>query len=438
MAETNWDALASDNSNIVAGSDTTSKDALPAYVVKALLKPQEFYGDPSVFGVSGKVDKQTGKSVRWTRYLPLPRPRSQTSETQMDTPTPLQAVSVTATMEFWEAVTRFSSRARFYVGHDLLDISLKLHNELYHRLGRTNIFDVLMAGTNLYYGGGKASISALTISDNDIANRTKKIRTTFERIGAMPVDKSFYPAFCNPDVMDILLNDTTFINAESFQGRGLYEGQVRNWLGVSWYKTNLLPVRQLLSAIATPTSAASGGALSDDEYFYKIVAVNPLTGFAEYVTAEASITISGGGSAQTLVFVMPAASALEIESNINYHYDIYIGTATGDSNLYRQKVGQTAGATVTITSALSTSTATAPAAPASGVKVTPIIVLAEQAFGNTSSKLYPYGKFKPNVVDNTPTIGNDTGKVQSVSFSLDQKAIILNNSRLAVFWIGYN
>ncbi len=134
---------------------------------------------------------------------------------------------------------------------------------------------------------------------------------------------------------------------------------------------------------------------------------------------------------------MPAATAIELEPNTNYVYDVYVGSATGDANLYLYASDQAAAATVTITSVIGTTGATAPAAPASGVKVTPVIVLAEESYGLSHSKLNPYGKFKPAIVPGTPTAGNEVGKIRSVGWSLDMKAVILNQARMAVIWFGY-
>ncbi len=427
--ETNWDAQDRADTNF-------TQSILPAYVVKKLLKPPEYYGDPAPFAVEGEIDKSTGETVRWVRYRPLKRPRTEAATTQMGTPLDLIADAVTATLEIWEAFTRFTTRANFYLGHSVLENALNRHNELYHRVGRLNIFDILVAGTNIFYGGSATSIPTLATSSNDVGVKIAKVITKFRRMGSMPCDSMYYPAFCNPDIIEILNTDTTYVTAESFQGKGLYNFQVPHWKGAAWYPTNLLPIRQLHAAIATPTDSVSGGSLVDDTYYFKIVAINPLTGQVEYVTAEDTHAISNGGSAQSVTLVMPAASAIELEANTNYVYDVYWGTATGDAALFISSSDNAAAASVVVTST-PTSGNTAPAAPASGVKVTPIVVLAEEAYGLTHSKLNPYGKFKPAIVPGTPTAGNEVGKIRSVGWSLDMKAVILNQGRMAVLWIGY-
>lgn len=428
-AETNWDAQDRADSGF-------TQSVLPAYVVKRLLKPPEYYGDPAPFAVEGEIDKQTGETIRWVRYRPLKRPRTEAATTQMGAPLDLTADAVTATLEIWEAYTRFTTRANFYLGHSVFENALNRHNELYHRVGRLNIFDVLIAGTNTFYGGSATSIPTLATSSNDVAVKIAKVITKFRRVGSMPCDGMYYAAFCNPDIIEILNADTTYVTAESFQGKGLYNFQTPHWKGASWYPTNLLPIRQLQAAIATPGQSTTGGSLSDDTFYIKIVAINPLTGQVEYVTAEISLVVNGGGSTQSVTLVMPAATAIELEANTNYVYDVYWGIATGDANLYINSSDNAAAATVTVTASTATG-ATAPAAPASGVKVTPVIVLAEEAYGLSHSKLNPYGKFKPAIVPGTPTAGNEVGKIRSVGWSLDMKAVILNQARMAVMWFGY-
>jgi hypothetical protein len=430
-AETNWDAQDRADSGF-------TQSVLPAYVIKKLLKPPEYYGDPAPFAVEGEIDKATGETVRWVRYRPLPRPRTEAATTQMGAPLDLTADAVTATLEIWEAFTRFTTRANFYLGHSVLENALNRHNELYHRVGRLNIFDVLIAGTNTFYGGSATSIPTLATSSNDVAIKIAKVITKFRRVGSMPCDGMYYPVFCNPDIIEILNADTTYVAAESFQGKGLYNFQTPHWKGAAWYPTNLLPIRQLQAALAAAGTGTTGGTIADaDEGFYKVAAINPLTGQIEYVTAETSKTVGTSANTNTITIVMPAATAIELEANTNYVYDVYVGETTGDANLYLFSSDNAAASTVTITAIDGTSGATAPAAPASGVKVTPLIVLAEEAYGLTHSKLNPYGKFKPAIVPGTPTAGNEVGKIRSVGWSLDMKAVILNQARMAVLWIGY-
>ncbi len=429
--ETNWDGQDRADSGF-------TQSVLPAYVIKKLLKPPEYYGDPAPFAVEGEIDKATGETVRWVRYRPLPRPRTEAATTQMGTPLDLTADAVTATLEIWEAFTRFTTRANFYLGHSVLENALNRHNELYHRVGRLNIFDVLIAGTNTFYGGSATSIPTLATSSNDVAVKIAKIITKFRRVGAMPCDGMYYPVFCNPDVIEILNADTTYVTAESFQGKGLYNFQTTHWKGASWYPTNLLPIRQLLAAVTEATGTTGGTITDGDEVFHKVVAINPLTGQIEYVTAEDSQIAASSANTNTVTLTMPAATAIELEANTNYVYDVYVGLTTGDANLYLYASDQAAAASVVITSASGATGATAPAAPATGVKVTPLIVLAEEAYGLTHSKLNPYGKFKPAIVPGTPTAGNEVGKIRSVGWSLDMKAVILNQGRMAVLWIGYS
>jgi hypothetical protein len=444
MTETNYTLQGHTDSGFGSGSDSLTGSILPAYVLKKLLKPPEYYGDPSPFAVKGEVDEATGKTVRFTRYRPLARPRANATETSMATPLSMTADSITATIEFWEAFTRFSSRANFYLAHSVFQNALSLHNELFHRVGRLNIFDVLMAGTNTFFGLSANGIASLTTTSYDVGEQLSNVISKFRRNGTKPVDGMYYPAFCNPDVINLIdKHDTQYQDAETFQGRGMYDLEVKVWRGATTYPTNLLPVRQLDSSSITEATATTGGTLPQNTtYYYKVAAINPLTGQVEKITAEGShATGAGAPSTHTISLTMPAASAIELEPNTNYVYDVYWGTTTGDANLYLQTnlLSNAAGAVVAVGAAATVgSGTTAPVTPASGVKVTPIIVLGDEAYGNIYSSLYPYGNFKPAVVGSAPTAGNEVGKIRSVGWSLDMKPVILNQQRMAVIWIGYS
>ncbi len=445
MAETAWDVQ--DRQHAGFGQIETANQwalgsILEAYMLKSLLKPPEFYGDPSPFAVKGEIDEHSGESVKFVRYRPLARPRAQASAGQMNTPLDLTADTIRATIDIWEAFTRFTSRSDFYLAHSVMQNAIARHTELFHRVGRANIFDVLTAGTNTFFGLNKTSIGNLTALSYDVGEQISNAVTKMRRVGTKPCDGRYYAAFCNPDIINLIdKKDTGYQDAESFQGRGLYDLEVKSWKGASIYPTNLLPIRELDASSITEGDNVAGGTLVDDTYYWKVVGVNPFTGGIEKVVAEGNHAISNGGSAQVVELTMPAASATEIEENTNLVYDIYFGIASGDANMFLQThvLGNAAGAVVNVgSSAIQTSGLTAPAEPATGVKVTPIILLGEEAYGNVYSKLYPYGIFKPAIVGGTPTVGNEVGKIRSVGWSLDQKPVILNQQRMAVIWIGYS
>jgi len=431
MAETTWDIQNFSDSGL-------SSSKISEYIEKKLMKPPEFFGDPSKFCISGVLDQGSGDKIRWDRFRLLSRPRSTADSATLSTPLDLTIDQVEATLDTYEAFTRFEKRGNFYLRHSLFQNALNLHRELFHRHGRLNIFDVLLTATNIFYGGGAASRSALSTSDNDVGTRVRKAVAGFRNVGAAGPDvRGRYPAFCNPDVIDILLDDTAFNQAESFQGRGMYDAEVKDWRGCTWYPTNLLPVIQL-QADMTIAAGGATGVLSNDTYYIVTTKVNPLTGHAEGITAIQSITLSGGTSTQSIDVTTPAATYIDQDASTPHVFDIYIGTSGAAASTYRLYTSVAAATTKNIAAAVPSSGTAAPVAPASGVKVTPIILMGEEGCGCSTSKLYQYGKFQPTYVDGTPTISNDTGRIMSVGWNLDMKAVKLNEKRLALIEIGYS
>ncbi len=246
MAETNWDSQGKQDSGfgqIETASQWATGSILEAYMLKKLLRRPEFYGDPSPFAVKGIIDEHSGEGVRFTRYRPLARPRVQAASSQMGTPISLQADTIRATVDNWEAFSRWTSRANFYLGHSVVQNAISLHTELFHRVGRANIFDVLQAGTNTFYGGDATSIGTLEATDYDVGTKWASIVSKMRRNGTLPCDGKYYPAFCNPDVVNLIdSHDTGYNDAETFQGRGTYDLEVKAWKGVSVNLTNLLPI----------------------------------------------------------------------------------------------------------------------------------------------------------------------------------------------------
>lgn len=104
-----------------------------------------------------------------------------------------------------------------------------------------------------------------------------------------------------------------------------------------------------MGAIALGNASASGGGLSDGAHYVRVVAIT-LDG-KSVPSAEATITLSGGGTAQKFdITFTPVTDA--------YHYEVFVGTTTGVTNTTLKKIvsafsydgdGTPTGATSTIT-----------------------------------------------------------------------------------------
>lgn len=94
--------------------------------------------------------------------------------------------------------------------------------------------------------------------------------------------------------------------------------------------TSQAPVVQMDLADVTLATSATGGGLSDDEYFIYIAPVT-LEG-EQLATAVKAITLSGGGSVQTIDISLSEAFKTDgVEADV-LAYKIYIGLTTGNDN----------------------------------------------------------------------------------------------------------
>lgn len=298
----------------------------------------------------------------------------------------IELEEVTVTPDQWGDYLVLTDVSKLTTKHPLLQQAQILLADNAARVLDREITLVLLAGTNVQYFDGsvaaRSDIKSTMIMNDDVA---AKVAINLTMGGASPVggmrqdskqnhapnyqQSMEYIGIVGPHVKQEILrpavNFGTFIqnNVYNQKGSGVTMGAVGKWKGILWIETNFIPVFTLFGNKTTAAAAGanpnglngltlaavstSGSLTSGSTYYWKVVRRNKLRGFPENISIEH--TTSPGGANTAFTFTFDSA----------YYYDVYFGSASGDSNLKQVGIGYT-GETVTV-GAVPTSTITAPA-----------------------------------------------------------------------------
>ena len=102
--------------------------------------------------------------------------------------------------------------------------------------------DVLAAGTNVSFAGGKTQRSALTASDVLTIEDIKKAVRKLKRVNAKTIGGDFV-AIVHPDIVYDLMNDDEWIDANHYAGSTkIFNGEIGKMYGVRFVETTMAKI----------------------------------------------------------------------------------------------------------------------------------------------------------------------------------------------------
>lgn len=353
------------------GSSTTANDA-GKFIQDALIARSELLHRIPQFLESVSLPEGNGKTANFIKYNRTEVPVAPLTEGETPDETPFTVSTQSVVTDQWGMYIGLTDVITVTTKHPVLNEALDLVADAMARVMDHTIFDVIMAGTNKqYFDGSRANRGAITAADVFDASVFNKARADMNDLAVPGRDGDIFIAVMGPAVEADFLAETAtvggFVAAQQASGKldKLEKGVVGTWLGFKVVRTNFIPK---FTKIATFTSivAGAGGALSGTVY-YKVTRKNLQRGFEEDIQAEGNTAMGGNNR---LAFTAPATAA--------YVYNIYAGTVTGDSNLYRAKENLAASGVYNL-DAVPTSGTNPPATPPTGVTVHPVILIGAKA-----------------------------------------------------------
>lgn len=323
------------------------------------------------------LDQGNGKTCYMYLYDRIAIPLAPLTEGVTPQETGFDETQQTVTVDEQGLYVSITSMAGLTIKHPIFTIALSRIADAISRVKDYTIHDVVSRSTNKqFWDGSRADRAAITASDTFKKEVLAKAKVTLDVAGAGEREGGFYTIITDPNVMMDILTETASSNWQGYSVLKAYAGDlgpvekglVGAWLGFKFIKTNFIAVFTRWSNTVTAT-ATTGGALSGTVY-WKVVRRSTQDGFSDEIMVESSTAM---GANTRLNFTAPSTSG--------YGYDIYVGSSTGDSNLYLAVQGLGASGSVNI-DAVPTSGLTAPTTPAASVSVHQMCCFGKEAVDN--------------------------------------------------------
>lgn len=357
------------------GTSNFSAAHVDSYIRKKLLE----LGDQKYlwrkFVNKERIEAGSGTSWKALRYSRLDVPLAGLTEGVAPTETDLEISSLTATATQYGLTVKITDVLQLTVNHKVVQKSLELKADTMAALDDRLIAEQAISGTNVFYGGTATTRGGLSATGGDVltTNVLRKmgasLRSTDGVAGKAPspagMEEGTFPLIVHEKQIYDVQKDTTWDSAAVRQDLpALKSAKVKMWGGFAVFPTSFIPVFECLSSgtgggtaltdgvAVTSTKGLNGfiadvrdgqGSLADGTYYVKVTRRHKKRGFEEGISSEHTIATGALGGDADIVFTMP--------SDTNYVYSLYVGSATGDSNLKRVALNVAAGSTKEINAA---------------------------------------------------------------------------------------
>lgn len=312
------------------------------------------------------LEKGNGKTAYFYLYDRIPIPVAPLTEGVTPDETDMSNSQQSITVDEWGLYVTISTLAGLTIHHPVFNIAMERIADAIARVHDYTIQEAIFAGANKqYWDGTRANRGAITATDIFKKEVFAQANVTMSVAGSTPREGDVWTLITDPNVAMDIVNETnggafagaTSLHAHAGNTKPMEKGFVKEHLGFRIVKSNFMPVYKRRASDLTATAEA-GGSLAAVQHFFKVVRRQTTDGFSDEISVEDSSIIPAAND--RLKFVAPSTAGVV--------YDVYVGVATGDSNLYLavQGLGPSGIAYVTV---VPTSGVTAPATPAASVNV---------------------------------------------------------------------
>lgn len=189
------------------------------------------------FGQKRNIPKNGGKTIEFRRFSPLPKALTPLTEGVTPDGEQLTVTNITATVgQYGDYVALTDVIQMAAIDPVLIETNKLLGVQAGETLDRLTA-NVLNAGTNVQYAGGKESRSTLAEGDVLTVDDIKKAVRTLKMNKAKPINGS-YVAIIDPEVAYDLMKDKEWIDVKTYSDpKGIYTGEIGKLYGVRFVET---------------------------------------------------------------------------------------------------------------------------------------------------------------------------------------------------------
>lgn len=281
------------------------------------------------FGQKKNIPKNGGKTIEFRGYTSLPKTLIPLTEGVTPDGSSMNVKTITSTVEqYGDYIALSDMILTAAIDNNLVEANNLLGEQSGETLDRLTS-EVINAGTNVQYVGGKTGRSSLEDSDVLTVEEIKKAVRTLKRYNVKKI-KGDYVGIIHPDVSYDLTSDPAWENVRTYcDPKDFYSGEIGRIHGVRFVETTeaMIFYGDIITGLSTLTVASVDGS--------KIYVEETIT--SEQATALASkaiiakgkkltITSATAGSGGTGVLTMSAA----VPSDIVPKTTIYGGSGAAD------------------------------------------------------------------------------------------------------------
>lgn len=227
------------NPNTQTTGSTGLSDEMKTFYSKYLIQfaEPELYHDQ--FGQKQNIPKNGGKQIEFRKYAPLPKALTPLTEGVTPNGRSLTMSVITSDVaQYGDYVTLSDFLLLTAIDNNMLQATELLGAQA-GRTSDTITREVINAGTNVLYSGGKAARNALTASDilttGDIRNAVRILR----KFNARPFNDGYFVGIISPDTAYDLMSDSNWVDVAKYANAAdiAYKGEIGKIYGVRFVET---------------------------------------------------------------------------------------------------------------------------------------------------------------------------------------------------------
>ena len=373
--------------------------------------------------------QRMGTTLRVIRHSRLNLPTTALTEGTAPSAVALAIENVDVTVEQWGIVVLLTDVSLITTKHPALQVAINRTALAMSEVLEREQAVVLLAGTNVFYGGDATTRQTLAASDVMNTAVIIKASVNLRTNGAGEQEGGLFGGVMSPQQEgDVISSDQKFADASNFTNvRKLEFGEIGTWAGVRWARGNFLPI---FEGIAAPGAAAATASVS------KAVAnASPSDGtfagtsplivvISRDITNDYERKISQTSAAITVADLGDNVD-VTVPSSANYVYDVYCdGGSAGTMTLFSARNAASAVASVTGKG----TGAVAPAAPASGRTAYVAWLFGKDSFGRVELNGMSMQSF---ITPAGPSFSNPLAQGRKVGSKIMWKAFIIDDNFFA-------
>jgi N4-gp56 family major capsid protein len=191
------------------------------------------------FGQKRPIPRGNGKTIEFRKFNSLPAVPADRELLEGITPDGQNygVTAITATVKQYGGYITLSDMLNLTAYDNQMQEVMKILASQAGRVSDTITRDILAAGTNVMYAGGRAARANLTSADVLTVEDIRKGVRILKRVNAKEISGSFV-AIVHPDVVYDLMDDSEWIDANHYAGsQKIFEGEIGKMYGVRFVES---------------------------------------------------------------------------------------------------------------------------------------------------------------------------------------------------------